>query len=181
MSDVVHRTTLEYRVSVHTPDFPSGTWVINPDLSLLVGLIERKYWKVVGDDVLEMTQPEKDAVDAAEAQAALDALIEQIKERLSLGSAITDLAADTIVIAGLLITINVGTLIVDDETTIVADGSLTKTVNPRLVYNETAEAFTIEVFEKTDGLYEDFASDERLAFDFGEWTVVASGTVLVPV
>jgi nucleoid-associated protein YgaU len=32
-----------------------------------------KYWKVVDDEVLEMSQAEKDAVDAAEAQAQADA------------------------------------------------------------------------------------------------------------
>jgi len=64
MSDVIHRTTLEQRVSVNTPDYPVEEWIINPDLSAVQG-VAKKYWKIVGDDVQEMTQTEKDAVDAA--------------------------------------------------------------------------------------------------------------------
>lgn len=66
MADVVNRTTVQYLQSVNTPDFPVEDWIINPDLSALTG-VPQKYWKVVGDTVVEMTQPEKDAVDAAEA------------------------------------------------------------------------------------------------------------------
>lgn len=65
MADVIHRTTLEQRFSIHTPDYDPGTWIINPDLSGVSG-VPKKYWKIDGDNVVEMTQPEKDAVDAAE-------------------------------------------------------------------------------------------------------------------
>lgn len=64
MSDVVHRTTVEYRQSVDTDDYSPVTWIINPDLSALTS-VPQKYWKVSGDSVLEMNQTEKDAVDAA--------------------------------------------------------------------------------------------------------------------
>ncbi len=78
MADVVNRTTVEYLRSVNTPDYPTADWLINPDLSALAA-VEQKYWKVVGETVVEMTQPEKDAVDAAEAAAVLldDALVVQ--------------------------------------------------------------------------------------------------------
>ena len=65
MANVIHRTTLEYRRSVHTPDFDPVIWIINPDLSAVQG-VSRKYWKIVGDNVVGMTQSERDAVDAAE-------------------------------------------------------------------------------------------------------------------
>jgi len=68
MSNVIHRTTLERKLSVNTPDFPVGTWIINPDLTSLGGVAE-KYWKISGDNVLEMNQTEKDVVDAAEVEA----------------------------------------------------------------------------------------------------------------
>lgn len=64
MADVLHRQTFELRRSVNTPDFPSDTWVINPDLSAVAGVLPR-YWKLTGDAVSEMTPEEKDAVDAA--------------------------------------------------------------------------------------------------------------------
>ena len=65
MADVIHRTTLEQQFSVNTAVFSPATWIINPDLSALSG-VEKKYWKIVGDTVVEMTQPEKDAVDTAD-------------------------------------------------------------------------------------------------------------------
>ena len=64
MSNVLNRTTKEYRTSVNTPDYPEVTWIINPDLSA-VQSVPVKYWKIVGDTVTEMNQSEKDAVDAA--------------------------------------------------------------------------------------------------------------------
>ncbi len=77
MATVVHRTTVEVRYSVNTPDFDSGTWIINPNLSALSGILN-KYWKVSGNDVLEMTQGEKDTVDTDE-QAAIDAANEVVE------------------------------------------------------------------------------------------------------
>jgi len=63
MSDVLQRTTKEQRFSVNTPDYPTVTWIINPDLSGVIG-VPKKYWKITGDVVSEMNQSEKDAVDA---------------------------------------------------------------------------------------------------------------------
>lgn len=185
MSDVVNilADPVVYLTSVPSRKFPTTIWLRNPDLLLLLGFVDQKYWKVVGGvggTVEEMTQGEKDVVDAAELQALIDGIKDIIKSRLSLGSSISGFFTP-VNVAGLVLTIDVGQLIVADQTTIVADGSLTKTVNPTIVYNITSDTFSIEVFEKTDGLYADLADDEILAFDFGEWTVVASGTVLVPV
>ncbi|MBT8428494.1 MAG: hypothetical protein KJN79_01140 [Gammaproteobacteria bacterium] len=61
---------MQYLQSVNTPDYPVLDWIINPDLSALTG-VPQKYWKVVGDTVVEMTQGEKDAADAALAAAVL--------------------------------------------------------------------------------------------------------------
>ncbi len=68
MADIINRTanakgTYKYQQSVNTPDFPTITWLINPDLSGVSG-VPGKYWKVVGETVVEMTQPEKDFVDS---------------------------------------------------------------------------------------------------------------------
>jgi hypothetical protein len=73
MADVVSRTgsPLQYLKSVHTPDFPIGQWIHNPDLSALTGVPVR-YWKVSGDIVSEMGAGEKAAVDAAALQAERD-------------------------------------------------------------------------------------------------------------
>lgn len=63
----------QYLQSVNTPDYSSDPDVIvNPDISA-VQSIPLKYWKRVGDTIVEMTQPEKDAVLAAELQARKNA------------------------------------------------------------------------------------------------------------
>ena len=73
MANVIHRTTLEQKFSVSTPNFPPGLWIINPNLSSVNG-VPKKYWKISGDNVLEMTQAEKDVVDAAEQTAFIASL-----------------------------------------------------------------------------------------------------------
>lgn len=65
MSNVINRTTLEYLTFVNTPDYPTEEWIINPDLSA-VQSVDKKYWKIDGDTVIEMIQVEKDAVDLAD-------------------------------------------------------------------------------------------------------------------
>lgn len=72
MSNVLNKTTGEYRVSVHDPDFPSAQWFINPNVSAVVS-VPTKYWKVGTNPVQEMSTGEKSAVDAAEVAAALAA------------------------------------------------------------------------------------------------------------
>jgi len=67
--NVIHRRTLEYRTSVHTPDHPESEWKHGPDLSA-VAVVPSRYWKAPADwdapgaGPVQMTQQEKDAVDA---------------------------------------------------------------------------------------------------------------------
>jgi hypothetical protein len=63
MATVINRETTELRISVNTPDYDEADWIINPDLSGVEGVLPH-YWKISGDDVVEMNQTEKDAVDA---------------------------------------------------------------------------------------------------------------------
>lgn len=72
MADVIHRTTLEYRQSVHTPDYPVEDWIINPDLSAVRG-VQQRYWKLSKGAVVAMTEAEQEAVDAAQIAASKDA------------------------------------------------------------------------------------------------------------
>lgn len=65
MATVVNRNTTELLTSINTPDFSVNDWIINPDLSLLDN-VPHKYWKIDGDNVVEMNQSEKDAVDFEE-------------------------------------------------------------------------------------------------------------------
>lgn len=68
MADVLNRTTKVHQQSVNTPDFPTAAWIINPDLSAVVGF-ESKYWTITGDVVTLMSVSERAAVDTAEAAA----------------------------------------------------------------------------------------------------------------
>lgn len=72
MSNVVNRTTKEYKRSVHAPDYPNQDWIHNPDLSAVVGF-QSKHWVINGEDVSLMSQAERDAVDAAELELRRDA------------------------------------------------------------------------------------------------------------
>ena len=83
MASVIHRTTNEYRDSVNTPDFLDPPWLINPDVSAL-SAVPRKYWKVVGNTVVEMTTAEKKNVDKVsefEQQAFFDDFLGEIPPR----------------------------------------------------------------------------------------------------
>lgn len=68
MASVVNKNTLQYLKSVHTPDYDTADWLINPDLSTVDG-VPRQYWKIVNEEVVEMTTAEKDAVDKEKANA----------------------------------------------------------------------------------------------------------------
>jgi hypothetical protein len=75
MANVIHRTdrdsngALLRAYSVNTPDYSTSTWVINPDLSGVVGVPEY-YWKVSGDNVVEMNNGEKNQIDATRLASA---------------------------------------------------------------------------------------------------------------
>lgn len=69
--------TPQYLRSVNTPDYEGDpNVIINPDVSALKD-IPLKYWKRDGDNVLEMSEAEKQAIDddeEAERQARIEKL-----------------------------------------------------------------------------------------------------------
>jgi len=79
MPNYVHRTTKQYLQSWSPNDLPEplANYIENPDLSAVVGVPSR-YWVITGDVITEMSQAEKDAVDAALLQAARDAVASQV-------------------------------------------------------------------------------------------------------
>lgn len=66
MANVLNIHTMEYRKSVHTPDYMDGDWLINP---VLPGC-DKKYWKIAGNKVIEMPAAAKAALDLAEQKKA---------------------------------------------------------------------------------------------------------------
>lgn len=83
MADVIHKTTMVFERSVNTPDYPSGTYLINPlfdpDEATILAVPELHRKITGGDTVEEMTAAEKldnplPGVDAAAAGSFKDAV-----------------------------------------------------------------------------------------------------------
>lgn len=79
MANVLNKTTLEYRPSVHTPDFPSEEWLINPDLSQVKG-VDPAYWVLDGPKVVPMTEEQRAAKDQQLAEAAKAEAVESARD-----------------------------------------------------------------------------------------------------
>lgn len=77
MAAVLNRTTKEFRQSANTPEFSPVDWIINPDMSLVVGFVS-KYWVITGDLVSLMSISERDAVDLAESEARKDSIRDEL-------------------------------------------------------------------------------------------------------
>ena len=94
--DVQNRVT-RFRRSVPTGQFASRTDVlINPDVSALQGVVPVRHWKVsLPSTVLEMTQAEKDLIDAdnilaAQRAAQLRTRLDTLFQRLTDWDTMTD-------------------------------------------------------------------------------------------
>ena len=83
MATVVNRTTFQIIESANSPDYDPILWLVNPPglENLQANAIPIRYWKVVDDDLAEMTQPEKDAVDTNAASVA--AMISLLKDQIN--------------------------------------------------------------------------------------------------
>ncbi len=79
MANVLNRTTKQFIPSANTVEYPVEDWIINPDMSAVVGQ-PSKYWTISGDTVSLMSQGERDAVDAALIASARDALAAEMDQ-----------------------------------------------------------------------------------------------------
>lgn len=140
------------------------------------------YWKVSGDSVDEMTQAEKDSVDAARL-AKIDADIEaEVKSRMNMPAPLdVDGVTTSVVASGLVLTVNISPMVVDDTITIVADPDSTTMVKVCYIYDKPTDTLSVEAFVKVTGLYGAISTDEQVVEDFGEWSVTANGDTLVKV
>lgn len=68
MSTVLNKLTLEIKVSVNTPEYQDGNWLINPNPELLTqvisGEVPKRHTKVDGDEYLLKTVSEIEQSDA---------------------------------------------------------------------------------------------------------------------
>lgn len=72
MATVLNRTTKQLIPSANTVEYPVIDWIIEPDLSAVTGFAS-KYWTISGDVVSLLDQAGRNAIDAAELNAARDA------------------------------------------------------------------------------------------------------------
>lgn len=77
MAAVLNRTTKQYIPSANTPDYPAAQWIINPNLSAVIGF-DSRYWIITGDAVTLMSQAERDVVDATLIAARKDSISNDI-------------------------------------------------------------------------------------------------------
>lgn len=93
MANVLNRTTKEYRASVNDPDYSAIDWIINPDLSAVVGF-ENLYWIITGDTVSLMSAPDRAALDAANETSRLDQLAAEIEQQQTILRAFAEVLLD---------------------------------------------------------------------------------------
>ena len=77
MATVLNRTTKQLILSANTPGYPVGDWIINPNMSAVVGY-ESKYWIITGDVISLMDQTARDAVDAQELSDSRDSIANEL-------------------------------------------------------------------------------------------------------
>ena len=61
MSDQINRNTMQVHTSVNTPDYPIATFLNISGKPL--PKCDKKHWKIVGEEVVEMTIAEKAVID----------------------------------------------------------------------------------------------------------------------
>lgn len=77
MGNYLHRTTKQYLTSTSPASLPEplANYIDEPDLSAVVG-VPNRYWVITGDVVTEMSQGEKDALDAQALSDSRDAVLQ---------------------------------------------------------------------------------------------------------
>ena len=109
MSTYLNRTTKEYVRGIDPtgmetktgevfkgPDgqaVPNANWARNPDMSAVVGE-PSKYWVITGDNVTLMDQAARDAVDAADEEARLDSIADELDQTQSILKAFAQVMLD---------------------------------------------------------------------------------------
>ncbi len=61
MANVLNVHTMEYKKSVNTTEYMNDNWLINPDLSSIQS-VEKRFWKIDGNNVVEMSEEEKQII-----------------------------------------------------------------------------------------------------------------------
>ena len=78
MADVLHRTTKELRRSVHSPDYDTADWIINPDLGPVSG-VAVAYWKIDAHNLMHFLRLRVDTHAQGEIRAFATTIAEIFK------------------------------------------------------------------------------------------------------
>lgn len=79
MANVLNRTTKAYVTSANTPDYPVAEWIIDPDMTAVVGY-PSQYWIITGDVVTLMDAAARAQVDTAAVNASRDSTAAVLNE-----------------------------------------------------------------------------------------------------
>ncbi len=79
MSNVLNRTTKAYIPSANTPDYPVAEWIIDPDMTAVVGY-PSQYWIITGDVVTLMDAAARAQVDTAALNTSRDSTAAVLNE-----------------------------------------------------------------------------------------------------
>lgn len=183
MADVIHRTDrvdfkLIRHLSVSEPNYPTGSWIHSPDLSGVTG-VDEVYWKTVGDTVVAMDSGEQATQDAAILAAGQATITAAIDDNLAKLRPALEGIGWTLDRTGLVLTLDIGVLVQNDQHTATAHASLDTYVHAMLVHNTTSDTYELKVRERTGLYYPKLATDEVPLFEFGEWRIAPSGTALL--
>ena len=96
------------------------------------------------------------------------------------GALLDAVAAETIQINGLQITVTLGTLL-NDQVTLIADPSDVKTVLISICMDDATGGLVLVSQEKTTGTYGGYPAAHSLARDLNQYTIAAAGSALVEV
>jgi len=182
MPDVIHRTTrdargaLLQRSSMHAP---GAEWLSSPTFAQVQG-IPRKYWKVAGETVVEMTIAEKSAMNTLLRQARRSSQQQRVEDGLATDGLVAGLDR-SVVVTGLELRVSVGDLLTDDLTVLAADPVSQKHVRALLVRRMASPApvHVVLVLERTDGLFASLTRQETTIAVLGDWTISPNGAELM--
>lgn len=97
MALYIHRTTFQRLPSTSPASLPEpeANYVMDPDETAIAGQ-PSKYWILTGDVFTLMDQAARDAVDAAEETASLDAIADELDQTRSIMKAFAEVVLDEI-------------------------------------------------------------------------------------
>jgi hypothetical protein len=122
-----------------------------------------------------------DFISTTQHSTELDVEMEDNTHDAAVGTLMDAYAAITCTSSALAITLNMGTVIVNDITNVTADPTNKKFILIAILLDDTTGDAEAAAFEKTTGEYGDVPAGKTLGTNVKEYCVEANGTTLVEV